>query len=71
MEIFSFLKIKSFLRAGFQKPSIHFIDSFSNPYDLMYVKSFVGPVWERASWRRLVKHLLLEKKWSFRCTNMI
>lgn len=71
VEICSFLKIKSILRTEFQKPSIHFIDLFSHPYDLrLCVKSFVGSVWERASWRELVKFLLIEKKWSCRCANM-
>lgn len=64
MEICSFLKIKSILKTEFQKPSVHFKDLFSNPYDLrLCVKSFMESVWERASWRELVKHLLIEKKW--------
>ena len=64
MEIFSFLKIKSILRTEFQKSSVHFINSFPNPYNLrLCVKSFVGSAWDRTSWRILVKHVLIEKKW--------
>lgn len=64
VEIFSFLKIKSILRTEFQKSSVHFINSFPNPYNLrLCVKSFVGSAWDRTSWRILVKHVLIEKKW--------